>query len=287
MKTNNVDLISSSDLRSELVLLGKRPYDWHIRQFNNDNGQKPIYPRAIIRCVQEYAKTGVKYNTIRVRKIVLVMAYFKTYAHIEDRRFEEESRWQFSKLKLKAPPKMVMYDRIPTVHDVEELLRANIADDIKLYVLFIYSTGLRRSEALSIKLDKCNIKRDSVFVDVMGKGNRNRTIYFPLWIYKKIIREFDSKVYLFQSPKFSTQSINGDTMTRKVAKVTKEVLGISFGSHMFRHAFITEMLENGSHLKAIADWVGHASTATTAGMYHHRRLKAEDFARIQPKVNFA
>ena len=57
----------------------------------------------------------------------------------------------------------------------------------------------------------------------------------------------------------------------------RERTGISFGPHIFRHTYATELLRRGVAVEVVAKLLGHASIATTSDAYAH--LKIEDARR--------
>jgi site-specific recombinase XerD len=52
-------------------------------------------------------------------------------------------------------------------------------------------------------------------------------------------------------------------LNRKVNRFLKDKLGVDHSSHDFRHSKVTDLLNEGVHLKKVATYVGHSNTATT------------------------
>jgi integrase len=57
----------------------------------------------------------------------------------------------------------------------------------------------------------------------------------------------------------------------------RERTAITFGPHVFRHSYATELLRRGVAVEVVAHLLGHASIATTGDAYAH--LKVEDARR--------
>ncbi|MFS4418659.1 site-specific tyrosine recombinase/integron integrase [Maribacter sp. 2307ULW6-5] len=163
-------------------------------------------------------------------------------------------------------------ERLPEVLSKEEIL-AIIAHTNnpkhKCIVSLLYSSGLRRSELLNLRLTDIDSKRMMVRI-AQGKGNKDRlTILSPraLTALKGYYRQYRPKEYLFEGPKggrYSASSVlNIVSRAAKKAGIHKKVT-----PHMLRHSFATHLLENGTDLRHIQLLLGHNSTKTTE-IYTH------------------
>jgi integrase len=64
--------------------------------------------------------------------------------------------------------------------------------------------------------------------------------------------------------------IDPRNLTRTVTEAaTKAGLTDVTGPHMLRHGAATQLLENGVHVKAVSDILGHSSIAITGDIYGH------------------
>ncbi len=137
------------------------------------------------------------------------------------------------------------------------------------------ATGLRVSELIGIKLSHCKFDNRTVYIEIIGKGSKQRRIFITRELYDKIVTLFNSKTYLFET--FYHKQFSRHYIWRELRKTGRKVLGKSISPHTLRHSFCTNMLllKNKS-LKAVSNYVGHSSTAITADMYIHDQLKVED-----------
>lgn len=143
----------------------------------------------------------------------------------------------------------------------------------------LYSSGLRVSELVDLRLN--NIYRESGFLRVTGKGNKERLVpigkdalkYTDIYIeevrgkapHKTPSSGFESFVFLNRNGRKLTR-VMVFTITRKLAQQTGLKKKIS--PHTFRHSFATHLIEGGADLRAVQEMLGHESITTTE-IYTH------------------
>lgn len=146
----------------------------------------------------------------------------------------------------------------------------------KSIILIMYSSGLRISEVVNIKLNDLNLS-DS-FISVIGKGNKQRLIpigeralsMINLYVSEyraKFLKRKNSQGYLFlnnRGEKLSRVSIW--KIIKKHSKVLNKNKNIT--PHVFRHSFATHLIEGGADLRAVQMMLGH-SDITTTQIYTH------------------
>jgi len=190
-------------------------------------------------------------------------------------------------------PKIISVNYImELIEHVKSEIDQNPSDLINKYRLqrflsqieILYSTGIRVSELLSIKLSHFN--RSSSFLIVNGKGNKERIV--PLT--ENAIREINQyiallgNIYDLDNLVFLYPGLGGkSTMTRqyfaKQLKLHSRAAGLDpnqISPHVIRHAFASHMLSNGADLRAVQQMLGHSDISTTQ-IYTHildEKLKA-------------
>jgi len=139
----------------------------------------------------------------------------------------------------------------------------------------MYATGMRVSEALTVKQSDINFSDG--FVRVFGKGSKERLI--PIgrsaisWIKKY---QSDVRVNLAKENSKEVLFLNarGKPMSRMaiwdiVNKYTRMArIDKSVHPHTFRHSFATHLLEGGADLRAVQEMLGHSDISTTE-IYTH------------------
>ena len=134
----------------------------------------------------------------------------------------------------------------------------------KCIVSLLYSSGIRRGELLSLKLNDIDSKRMVINI-IDGKGGKDRlTIlsqsvlnnlrtYFKLW---------NPETYLFEGIKGKPYS--GSSVSRIIDNACKQAnIRKKVTPHMLRHSFATHLLEAGTDIRYIQTLLGHSSTKTT------------------------
>ena len=146
----------------------------------------------------------------------------------------------------------------------------------KLIIEIFYSTGIRLSELINIKLKDVDTIKSQV--KVLGKRNKERII--PLT--KELKKSIDNYMGLRMNEKaidrsyllltYSGKKLNPSMVYRKVNDLLKGVTTIDKKSpHILRHTFATHMLNNGADLNVIKELLGHASLSATE-VYTHNSI---------------
>ncbi|NRD19007.1 tyrosine-type recombinase/integrase [Winogradskyella eckloniae] len=210
--------------------------------------------RAYIQCLVKSGKSN-SYINLTINSIKF---YYETVLGMPNRFYSVE-----------RPRKT---KQLPNVLSKEEIL-AIIAhtNNIKhkCIVGLLYSSGLRRSELIHLKVNDIDSKRMVVIIK-SAKGNKDRiTVLSPvilkdLQAYYKLYRP---ETYLFEGQygkQYSASSI------LSIVKTSAEKAGLhkKVTPHMLRHSFATHLLENGTDLRHIQLLLGHSSTKTTE-IYTH------------------
>jgi len=197
------------------------------------------------------------FDTKSKNTIMLAAAALKFY-------YIEVLKKSFSDIKI---PKK---DRtLPEVLSKEEVKRLiDSADNFKsrLIISTLYSSGLRVSELVNLKVDSLNLEDNTGWVR-KGKGNKDRLFALSRELAEDIRRYLQGREnkYLFSKEKPLT--------TRNIQKIIHGVkiragLNKKVTPHTLRHSFATHLLENGTDIRVIQQLLGHSSLSTTQ-LYSH------------------
>ena len=138
----------------------------------------------------------------------------------------------------------------------------------KMILEMFYSTGIRLSELINLKVSDVNY--ESKQIKVLGKRSKERII--PLLdIHLKNVDNYihthrnelsTLSDYLFLTKKGNV--LYPKLVYRMVNTYLSEVTGVKQKSpHILRHAFATHMLNDGADLNAIKEILGHSSLTST------------------------
>lgn len=139
----------------------------------------------------------------------------------------------------------------------------------KCIIVLIYSCGLRRGEAISLKIQDIDSGRGLIKI-VGAKGKKDRYVQLPtkiLPLLRDYYSQYKPKIWLFEG------QTGGQYSAGSILKIVKHA-GILAGlakrvyPHILRHSFATHNLEQGVDLRYIQEWLGHDSIKTTQRYTH-------------------
>lgn len=197
-----------------------------------------------------------------------VLRSFYKYLEMEDVIKQNPSNdIELPKLK-KSLPKVLNLEEVDRLLDIKLNDKYDYRNKAMLEVM--YSSGLRVSELINLKLS--NLSMENCSLIVIGKGNKERILPLGDYAYNYLKIYLDEYRYLLLNNKQSDYiflSSRGDKMSRQAFfKIMKKLLkekniNVEFSPHTLRHSFATHMLENGADLRSIQELLGHLNISTT------------------------
>ena len=165
---------------------------------------------------------------------------------------------------------------------VEESKKTRNGERDSLFILLLYQTGLRISEALSLTPAKINRFEGKPVLEVIGKGKKLRIVSCPEGLANKLIafayrNKLDPQERLFPFNRVRGWKIIKDTAIK--VGLNKRVY-----PHLLRHSDAIERLRQTGNPKALQHHLGHSSI--TMVMRYLSTLTQEDSLRIQQEVDF-
>ena len=157
----------------------------------------------------------------------------------------------------------------------------------KLIVDLFYTTGIRRTELINLKIQ--NVDLSNKTIKVIGKRNKERIIPILTIIeeqIKKYLSERSSIHQLKDSECFFLLSngvkLNDSFVYRLINYYFSNVSEkVKKSPHILRHTFATHLLNNGADINSVKELLGHSSLASTQ-VYTHNSL-----AELQKVYNSA
>ena len=147
----------------------------------------------------------------------------------------------------------------------------------KLIVDLLYTTGMRRTELIHLKLANVNFSTGTI--KVLGKRNKERIIpvlpvincQFESYLLERSgLENITDAEYFFLTKK--GLKINDSFVYRLINSYFSAVSEkVKKSPHILRHTFATHLLNNGADLNSVKELLGHSSLASTQ-VYTHNSL---------------
>lgn len=232
-----------------------------------------------------------KYEATSVsRKISALRSFFKY--NIKENTITNNPMTLISNPKKeKKLPKYLNYEELEKLlNSIEINTKEGIQE--RLILELLYSTGIRVSELVNIRIKDIKIKENQI--NILGKGNKERIVLFGekakelikeyLNMYKEEFKGNILNEYLLINKKGKQLTTNKVELIVKDA-LRKSALKINISPHTLRHTFATHMLDNGADLKSVQELLGHENLKTTAIYTHisNERLK-QVFLKSHPRA---
>jgi len=255
-------------LRNELKLRGFSPltvrnYSFFVEKFLNKAGKdaKDV--------TEDDAKAYLSdmFDTKSKNTIMLAAASLKFF-------YSEILKKEFANVKM--PKKDKTLPEVLTKDEVRNLIDSTDNEKSRLILSFLYSTGLRVSELVNLKVEDINFEECTGWVR-RGKGAKDRlfNVSRNLLSELKTYLEGRGNIYVFSKEKpLTTRNIQKIICgTKKRAGINKKVT-----PHTLRHSFATHLLEAGTDIRMIQAILGHSSLSTTQ-LYTH--ISSEQIKKVQ------
>lgn len=146
----------------------------------------------------------------------------------------------------------------------------------KLIVALFYSTGMRRTELIQLKMNSINFSEKQL--KVIGKRNKERLLPLLPSVLKSMhnyIKQRDlidtSEDYLFLTSKGNKlyETLVYRIINNYFSNVSSK---LKKSPHILRHSFASHMLNEGADLNSVKELLGHSSLASTQ-VYTHNSLE--------------
>ena len=221
---------------------------------------------------------GLAKSTIN-RKLTSINNFLEWASKIE----KNKSYYKFESLKTERKlPDILTSNYINTL--INEL-PINTPKEVrnKAIVELLYSSGLRVSEVVNLKL---NDIKDNKSLRVVGKGRKVRILPMTDQAYKIIklwIKNFRKNFLNDQVNNYLFLGVRGKQLSdREVRRIVKSSTGTF--PHNLRHTFATHILDGGADLRVVQELLGH-SDPTTTQLYTHvsKKKLQEKYKRTHPR----
>jgi integrase/recombinase XerD len=167
--------------------------------------------------------------------------------------------------KIKEPKVGKRIPKFLTEREIEHLLEACLTPLEKALFEFMFSTGCRIGEIVS--LDKNSVNWSNRSVIVRGKGDKEREVYLnvrsDIWLKRYLDDRKDKDQAVFVTERIPHRM--SIAQMRNIIKRISQRAGINkeIHPHQLRHSYATNLLNNGAPLEVIQSLLGHEKSETT------------------------
>ncbi len=217
---------------------------------------------------QGYSAQTINKNVSALRKRVRMLFGFINNTTKLFKMEHELKKIKYIKIASEKIPK----EKILSPKEIDKLIE-NAEPDTSLFIRFLYHTGLRVSEMLSITLKKVKDMGNHFNIRILGKGLKERIIKCNKKLVNDVLKYFSGKKYLFEKNK---KPYTRFRVSHKIQDASRLILKKNASAHTLRHCFATHKLKETKNTKGVSSYLGHSSTSTTLNMYVHSELSLED-----------
>lgn len=161
------------------------------------------------------------------------------------------------------------------------------ARDRALFML-LYGTGLRISEALSLKYSD---SQEQGLITITGKGRKQRQVPILPIIHQVILEYLEMCPHAFEAKSPLFRGVSGKVLSAGVAqrqlRFYRQALGLPEKTtpHAFRHSCATDLMSESHDLRGIQELLGHAQLSTTQ-IYTHldQNQLMKVFSKAHPRM---
>ncbi len=193
--------------------------------------------------------------------------------------------------EVKSPTNALKKDQVLDIFNAIEKNQRSGPLHKALLVTF-FTTGLRKSEVLNLKVKNFQRHGSNHILEFVGKGGKlGKKLLNPVCVQaieeylqwmRDNERQVDAQDWLFQptrnpsNPEYLNKPLNPKTINEILESYSKKVgIGFKITPHSARATFISELLDLGVDIYVVAREVNHASVKTTQE-YDKRRKKLSE-----------
>ena len=184
---------------------------------------------------------------------------------------EEQSKIKLAKIP-KLLPRFLSFNEIQrSLNTIDRSSWIGLRD--YALILFLYATGARISECLSLSRE--DIEGEWLHIR-HAKGEKERIV--PIAKVAKVAIDDYLREFKYEKD-FVWCNYKGDRLSRISAyKITKKYLGVS--PHVLRHSYATSLISGGADLRVVQELLGHASLLTTQVYTHIQKQDLKETVEV-------
>jgi integrase/recombinase XerD len=190
----------------------------------------------------------------------------------------------FKKIESPKPEKKIPI--VLTKEEIRQMIQSTENKKHRLLIEFLYSSGLRVSEAVNMKIDELDLD-EKIGAVRAGKGMKDRLIILSNnlieHLKKYVAKRKDTNPYVFPA-----KSENKPITIRQAQKIVKKAAfraGIKkrVFCHALRSSFATHLLESGTDIRIIQELLGHSNLQTTQ---RYTKVSTEQLKKVRSPLDY-
>ncbi len=246
-------------------------YEKDLNKFKNFSGNKMILNKNDIENYIKYLNESL--DTRSVSRNISTLKSFYKYLKL-NKEIDKNIMETITNPKIKKSlPKVLNEEEINKLLDIK--LNDNFDYRNKAMLELMYSSGLRVSELINLKVNDVDLENEAV--RIFGKGAKERIV--PLNDYatdaiKIYVENHRKELFKHGENDYLFLNNHGNKMTRQgffkiIKKIANEKnIKTEFSPHTLRHSFATHLLKHGADLRSIQELLGHSDISSTQ-IYTH------------------
>lgn len=223
-------------------------------RFYYDKKPKEITEEMIVDYIC-YLKTNFNSSYTKIRILYYSIRYF--FLNVLGKPFDVSTKL--------FPRRTYTLPKVMSVIEVTRLFKSLTSLKSKVFLMLIYSSGLRRAELQNLRIT--DIDRDGLKIFIrQGKGNRDRfAILSPRLIplIDAYLIKYQPENYLING-KIKGEKLSFNAMRTQLIRACENAgLVKKYPLHSLRHSFASHLLDMGVSIFSIKELLGHQTLSTT------------------------
>lgn len=187
--------------------------------------------------------------------------------------YEKTLNKKFEVLNIVRPKRGSKLPVVLSKDEVRKILKNIRVLRHRACLTLIYSCGLRLKEGIGLKVNQVDSKRMLIHIQ-QAKGNHDRYVPLPestLKLLRLHYKTHRNPIYVFPAPgrggineSISDKPLPDSSIQTVFKKSLKEMcINKNASVHSLRHSYATHLLEDGTDIRIIQEYLGHRSIRTT------------------------
>jgi integrase len=267
----NIDRLTATSTEHKIQTLN----DWLDIWYKNYKVPclKKISLESITYCMQKYVNNTLGKLNIKNIKPVQLQELLNNITSSRMRQITKNHlsnafKYAFKNQIIKDNPMLAVevkhktqHRNILTVTQQTQLLNSITNIEYKVLIECYLQTGLRRGEALELKINDIDIDRKMLKVRGTKTESSIREIPISQTLIDKLLKVCHSDNKIF--------NISRITVNHKFKKLCEKLGFTNITIHSLRHTFATNCLQVAIPMKIVQYWLGHSTITLTSDLYTH------------------